>query len=367
VPGSEVLLTEPELPVRGGARLQQVVPFALEDTLADDVETMHFAVGKRGTRPGTPVAAVSSERMRAWQTQFAAAELRVDALYADTSCLPANPGQIVVALEGALVRVRRPDSLPVTLPADPLADALTIAGALDPDPAIASIQHLLVYVAQGEWPRWQADTEALAERCATLRVQLLPDGLLTLFAQQLASETADDAPINLLQGPFGTHSASASWSAWRTAAVLAGVLLVTHIAAQGVELWRLKAAAKKNATQIEQVFRQAMPDVRSSANARQQMEGRLGVSQTGGAARAGLLESLGALGNALTQVPSTSLSSISYRDTILDLKLAAPDVASLDKITKLIMQRGFAATLEGTNQQGSVFEGRLQIRGPGKS
>ncbi|MGH8262202.1 MAG: GspL/Epsl periplasmic domain-containing protein, partial [Steroidobacteraceae bacterium] len=102
-------------------------------------------------------------------------------------------------------------------------------------------------------------------------------------------------------------------------------------------------------------------------NARQQMEGRLGLSQTSGAARAGLLESLGALGNALTQVPSTSLSSISYRDTILDLKLAAPDVASLDKITKLIMQRGFAATLEGTNQQGPVFEGRLQIRGAGKT
>src|SRR5258705_12737992 len=93
VPGSEVLLTEPELPVRGGARLQQVVPFALEDTLADDVETMHFAVGKRGTRPGTPVAAVSAERMRSWQSQFTAAALRVDAMHADTSCLPANPGQ----------------------------------------------------------------------------------------------------------------------------------------------------------------------------------------------------------------------------------------------------------------------------------
>src|SRR5258705_11421790 len=106
-------------------------------------------------------------------------------------------------------------------------------------------------------------------------------------------------------------------------AVLAGVLLVTHIAAQAVELWRLKSAAKKNATQIEQVFRQAMPDVRSSANARQQMEGRLGLSQTGGFARAGLLESLRALCHALTQVPSTTLSTILYRDTILDLTLVS--------------------------------------------
>lgn len=367
VSGSDVLLTEPELPVRGGSRLQQVVPFALEDSLADDVESMHFAVGKRTGRPGTPVAAVAGERMRAWTGQIADAGLRVDALYADTSLLPANPGQIVVALEGSLVRVRRPDAMPVTLPGNPLADALTIAGALDPDPAIASTQHLLVYAPQSEWPAWQAETEALVERCATLRVQILPDGLLPLLAQQLASETAGDEPINLLQGPFGRQTGfSANWSVWRTAAVLAGVLLVTHLAAEGLELWRLKSAEKRNAVAIEQVFHQALPEARNVTNPRQQMEGRLGLGRSSGT-KAGLLESLGALGGAMTQVPSTSLSSMSYRDTILDLKLSAPDVASLDQITKLVTQRGFTASLEGTNQQGAQFEGRLQIRGGGKS
>jgi general secretion pathway protein L len=367
VPGSDVLLSEPELPVRGGSRLQQVVPFALEDSLADDVESMHFAVGKRGDRPGTPVAAVSQERMRAWLGELAAAGLHADAMYADTSVMPANPGHIVVALEGAHVRVRTPDAVPATLPANPLADALTIAGALDPDPAIASIQHLLVYVPQNEWPTWQDEVEALRERCATLRVQALPDGLLPLFAQQLAAEHPDGASINLLQGMFAARSGfAAQWSAWRTAAALAGALLITHLAAQGIELWRLKTAARKNAADIEQVFHQAMPDARTTANARQQMEGRLNAGRGGGAG-AGLLESLGALGGALTQVPSTVVSALTYRDTVLDLKLTAPDVASLDQITKLVTQRGFAASLEGTNQQGAQFEGRLQIRSPGKS
>jgi general secretion pathway protein L len=368
VPGTDVLLTEPELPVRGGSRLQQVVPFALEDTLADDVESMHFAVGKRGDRPGTPVAVVSQERMRAWTAQIASAGLSVDALYADSSLLPQNPGQIVVALEAALVRVRRPELLPVTLPADPLADALTVAGALDPDPAIASTQHLLVYVPQSEWPTWQAEVERLLERCATLRVQLLPDGLLPLFAQQLAAQTPENAPINLLYGAFASHKGfAASWSAWRTAAVLAGVLLVTHLAAQGMELWRLKHAAKKNDSDIAQVFRQAMPDARNTTNARQQMEGRLGLIQNGPGANGGLLETLATLGGALTQVPSTSIANMNYRDMILELKLVAPDVASLDQVMKLVTQHGLAASLEGTSQQGAQFEGRMQIRGAGKS
>jgi len=366
VPGSDVLLSEPELPVRGSGRLQQVVPFALEESLADDVESMHFAVGRHGDRPGTPVAAVSQERMRAWLAELAAAGLHADAMYADTSVMPANPGQIVVALEGTLAHIRRPDAVPVTLPANPLADALTIAGALDPDPAIASTQHLLVYVPQSEWPAWEEETEALRARCATLRVQALPDGLLPLFAHQLAAEHPVGASINLLQGAFAGQSGfAAHWSTWRVAAMLAGALLVTHLAAQGIELWRLKASEKRNAADIEQVFHQAMPEARTTANARQQMEGRLGVGRASGGT--GLLESLGALGGALAQAPSTSVSAISYRDSVLDLKLTAPDVASLDRITKFVTQRGFAASLEGTNQQGAQFEGRLQVKGAGKS
>ncbi|RPI12964.1 MAG: type II secretion system protein GspL, partial [Lysobacterales bacterium] len=59
VPGSEVTLAEPELPLRGGARLAQAVPFALEEQLAADVETLHFAVGSREAGSvGTPVAVV---------------------------------------------------------------------------------------------------------------------------------------------------------------------------------------------------------------------------------------------------------------------------------------------------------------------
>lgn len=367
VPGTDVLLTEPELPVRGGARLLQVVPFALEDAVADDVEKMHFAVGKRGGRPGTPVAALSQAHMHSWLARLAAAGIEADAIHADSSALPANPGQIVVALEGSLVHIRRPDSLPVTLPAEPLADALTIAGALDPDPAIASTQHLLVYVPQNEWERLQAEVDALLERCATLRVQLLPDGLLPLLAQQLAARDAANPPINLLQGAFARNQGfAAAWGAWRVAAILAGVLLVTHVGAQGIQLWRLKHVEKSLDDNIANVFHQAMPAAHNASNARQQMEGRLGLAGNGGAS-GGLLESLGALGGALTQVPSTSVGNINYRDTVLDLKLTAPDIASLDRVMKLISQRGLAARLEGTSQKGTQFEGHLQIRGTGKT
>src|SRR5215469_4442008 len=57
-PSSDVLITEVELPVKSGVKLQQVVPFALEEQLAADIETLHFAVGARDEQSGRTRAAV---------------------------------------------------------------------------------------------------------------------------------------------------------------------------------------------------------------------------------------------------------------------------------------------------------------------
>ena len=110
VPGTDVLLAEPVLPVKSGAKLAQVVPFALEEHLAADVEDLHFAVGKRESRPGTPVAVVSHARMEAWLALLADAGLHADAIYPETAALPETPNAVTLLIDGARVYVRRSDT-----------------------------------------------------------------------------------------------------------------------------------------------------------------------------------------------------------------------------------------------------------------
>src|SRR6201999_1445602 len=67
VPGTDVLLTDPEVPTKAGTKLQQVVPYALEEQLADDIDDLHFAIGKRpADSVRTPVAVVRRELMDEW-------------------------------------------------------------------------------------------------------------------------------------------------------------------------------------------------------------------------------------------------------------------------------------------------------------
>src|ERR1700739_932861 len=93
VPGTDVLVAEPELPTKAGTKLQQLVPYALEEQLADDIDDLHSAIGKRpaeSTR--TPVAVVTRALMDQWLTALKSAGLEPDAMYADSDLLPQNPG-----------------------------------------------------------------------------------------------------------------------------------------------------------------------------------------------------------------------------------------------------------------------------------
>ena len=45
VGGADVLLAQPEVPIKAGAKLQQLVPYALEEQLAEDIEDQASGAG----------------------------------------------------------------------------------------------------------------------------------------------------------------------------------------------------------------------------------------------------------------------------------------------------------------------------------
>ena len=362
VPGVDVLLAEPELPVRGGARLAQVVPFALEEHLADDVESLHFAIGRRdGDRAGTPVAAVSHAHVRGWLERLQAAELTPDAVFADSAALPAMPGQTVILLDADRVYARRPDEPPFVLQAAPLAEALELAAFVP-----GGVEtHAIVYLTQAAWSAHQDTISALRDRLASLRIQLLADGALPLLAQQAVTA----APINLLQGQYAAKTQwTDRWQAWRIAAILFGCLIGLNLLGKGVEIWRLGSIEGQLDSSIEQVFREAMPGEQNAIDARRRMEARVAAIRGGDSAGGqGLLTALDVLGGAVAQVPEASLEALSFRGSVLDLKVSAKDVGSLERLRQLVTERGMSAELQSSNQRPEGVEGRIQVRGPGSS
>jgi len=355
VSGTEVLHAEPVLPpLRGGAKLSQVIPFALEDQLASDVDDLHFAVGKRTERPGTPVAVVAHHQVQLWLSELEDVGLHPTALYTDTSIAPALQDGVAVLIDNGRVTLRRNNEPAVTLDVQPLSEALQLLLPSDPDLPTT------IYVAESEYDREQAAIEAIRERVADLQIKLLPDGVLPLLAVRAVKQDG----INLLQGAYAPKTDIGSHlQPWRLPAILLGTLFVVHVLATGVKWYQLKKQEADLDRQITLTFTQGLQGATPTdpAQARQVFESRLIALQSGGVTSP-LMQNLATLADAVTKVPNAQITALSYRDGTMDLQLNAPNVQALDQIRQLAATHGVSADIQSANPRGNQIEGRLQMK-----
>jgi general secretion pathway protein L len=302
--------------------------------------------------------------MDEWLTSLKSAGLEPESMYPDSDLLPQNPGQSVALLEEDVVVVRPPLGSPVTLPVEALAEALEIAqqgnagirGEASAELATTGIRGLVLYTGAAEWHQHSSKIEALRERFDGIKIQLLSQGPLALFAQQLPAA----APINLLQGSYApTTARTVGWKSWRVAAILLASLVGLHVVGKAAELTALKRNERTLDESIGQTCRQAMSGACSAFDARRQMEQRLALSQGGGS---GLLSTLDAVVKARSAAPGATLQALSFRQGTVDMKLLARDAASLDHMTQSLRQLGFQADLTSGNATPAGYEGRIQIR-----
>ena len=109
VPASDVLATDSEAPAKSAAKLAQVVPYALEERVADEIENLHFALGERSAETGrVPVVVVARARIDAWLEELRAAGLQPQAIYSEATLLPSMPGQLIALLEDDSLTLRSP-------------------------------------------------------------------------------------------------------------------------------------------------------------------------------------------------------------------------------------------------------------------
>ncbi len=338
VPGTDVLLAEPEVPMKAGTKLQQVVPYALEEQLADDIDDLHFAIGKRAADSArTPVAVIRRSLMDEWLTSLKASGLEPESMYTESDLLPQNPGQSVALMEEDVVVVRPPSA----------------------ELAATGVRGLVLYTGAAEWHQHSAQIESLRERFDGIKIQLLSAGPLALFGQQLPLVS----PINLLQGPYApTTTRTVGWKSWRVAAILLASLVGLHVVGKTAELTALKHSERTLDKSIGETFRMAMPGERSMLDARRRMEQRLAAAQSGGGP-GGLLPALQAVVQARNVAPGSALQALSLRQGNVEMKIAAKDAASLDHMAQSLRSSGWDANLTSGHNTSTGYEGQIQLRG----
>jgi general secretion pathway protein L len=369
VPSAEVLTTAVDIPVKGGARLLAALPYALEEFVADDVDTLHFAAGIRRSSGRTPVSVVSLEKLRGWLSLLADADIQPSSVIADSYGLARIPGTISMLVAEDQVVINNGADVELVLQGVSPGDALVAIGALDTDTgsddsAAGSTnmpRHVLVYCDAGEDERFAHDWIAIRQEMDSLDVKILADGVLP----RLAVTVVTGAGVNLLQGEFGTRSDYSSFlRPWKYAAMLLAVFVAISLGVKTADMLRLKQQEAALKDEFHTQYRQISPgaaDVLDPAAVVSSLRTRAGAGGTGTAPV--FLQSMEQLGRAMQQNQAVRIEAISYRSGIVDVRLSAPDVATLDNIQRVVGETGrFTAAIQSTDQDGEKVSSRIQIQ-----
>jgi type II secretion system protein L len=144
--------------------------------------------------------------------------------------------------------------------------------------------------------------------------------------------------------------------------VLAGVLFCLHVGGRFFELSTLKRREADLDTRIVQEFQRAMPGQQNAMNARRRVQQRLAEIQGGGGSSS-LLPALSAFAIARTAAPQAQIEAVKYsKDGSLELRLSAPDAATLDVIGQQLRAASWQAEVLGGSISGVGYRGRLQVR-----
>lgn len=315
VPGADVRLTQVKLPARQPAKVLQAAPYALEEQFAEDVETLHFALGERQADGSFPVAVVSLAGLAEWLAPFRAQGVMPHSLVPETLALPWDGGAWQVLAEHGQMTARTGACAGFSCAPEDFEQFLQLAEGGTPHP----LRVLVTRGVRSDFTRLQRPLE------------LLPgfDDPLEALIRHLRPAQA----INLLQGAFSQReSLERFWRPWRLAGGLLAAAFVLGFVANAADAVRLGRALDRQQAANESRFAQLFPGERvASLPLSTQLELKQRMLRSAGNA-AGVFFLLQQAASALAATPGLELKNLEFRDGALFLELGGTDLQALEKL-----------------------------------
>ena len=350
VPAAKTLALTCDVPGRNAAQLRRAAPYAVEEFVTEDIETMHVACGELAR--GEPVRCLVTPRarMEVWLACLAAADIEPGLLTADAAALPSDPQAVTVLFEGDHALVRGADQV-ADVDAENLPTAIAGVRA-----ALGEIERPTLRLLNGRLP----DADAVAAGFEPEDVQALhtAESVLRNLADSIVSGST--SPINLAQGDYAVkRRVGGPWTHWRPAAGLAGIafafaLLLT--ASEGV--WaNYQADALRE--EMREIYREVFSTDRVPGNPARAMRSRLGQAPPDAP---GFHRLLGEVGVALQAEGRHELRSVTFSERNgLVAEMLVADYGTVEGLQKALRQRGFVAEVGSSEQQEGRVRANLRI------
>ncbi len=341
VAGEAVSMHQAAVPAKSRRHLQQIIPYTLEDDVAEDIGQLHFAWPSQSpSNEPIPVAVVAREQMTYWLEALAQAKIKATHLVPDFLLLPYETNCWTVAHIDSTWLVRQ---------------SQWQGASLDPTwlPHLAfeeeELPAELLAIGDLNWPQVPAPVRPLNVD-------------LPLFAML---QQWRHTPLNLCQGEFAQQQSNPiNWQQARWPAIAAGILCVVYLANLGVTWLQLNHQTQQVQQSIEARYLELFPEQqRLPADARRRMEQQ--VAMLGGSTQGELLGMLNDLVLAFqdTEIELTLLQFDSGRGE-LRLQATGKNFQTFERFQRAVRAQALEVEQGQLVSRAGKIAGTLTIRRP---
>jgi general secretion pathway protein L len=350
-PPSETLLTRVTLPTRSRAKIQQALPFALEDQLIGEPNQLHFAYRILEDN-SLAVAVTARERLQAWIARLTEAGLRPASLCPAELALPLLDNSWSVTFQGNEIWVRTGIASGFLFPdSERAAPAMLVAALREANENQTAPRSLTVFQPPAGFdPKsWTTQTG-------------LP--IQTQTQDFWATHHEPTSALNLLQGSYAPSSQMrALVPALRPAAIMLAIWIV---GSTGFNLWewrQLKVTHENLQQEMTSLFRRTFPEAQVVVDPVLQMQRLVGDLQgkNGKSSGADLLPLLGSIAPLMQENSRLKLRSLQYGDVGLTLEITLPDFQTLETVKSSLTAHGVRVEVLSANSTAAGIEGRLRL------
>ena len=339
VPSEDVLLTTTQLPKMSRARLAQAVPFALEDELIADVDTLHFAVSEYQSEGSLRIAVVAHDKMKQWLTLLQSWQIKPDYVVPSIFALPFIENSWTVALTREIAIVRTGAFEGVACYRDNLSEVLL---------AVLTVSSSLL-VRINNYTNLSLATELQQVLLISIEEECLKEDEII----RSVAEDVDASRINLLQGIYAVKKTKLPQmnKIWKLASGLAIAWVALLFLYPTISYFVLKHRMSGIDTQIAEIYKRNFPQANNVVAPKLRIQEKLqNLNEQMGENRVLLL--LGYLGKGMSEIPNIKLSRFDFQNNQVTLELTASTSEDLSAFTNFLTQQGL-----NVNQQNAVLNG----------
>jgi len=356
IPGSLVTLTKAAIPTRSHQRALKAIPYALEDQLINDVDTLHFAHGNKRPDDAIPVAIIDQQRMRDWLKTSTELDIKLDAVIPDMLSIPLHELGWSILIQGDVALVRTGTQSGFSFDCENLTQALTLALVETSEP---KPERIYLYLAEN----------------------LIPVGLLELFRDKeieceqihisenpiklLHQNYRPDQGINLLQGDYRPQSRYISLlKPWRTPAILIAITILVEVMLMTVQNSSLNNRLSTLQAQQTTLYKTTFPQVKRVEDPVLQMQQKLSQFRaTLGSQGQDFVDLLSRSAKALALNKGTQITGIKFQKGKLELELNLTSLSNLDPLKEQLNKLNLNVEVLSANASGERVSARLRIQG----